>query len=279
MAYDMGPEREGLTPPTPPIPPYSNARPTPNAYARAQDTDVLTLRLREMQEVLQQNRIRLMVQRLTEAPGEAPVQDQEPQQQVEQQEDQQQQEPIRVASPRDPGLVAYHREWPEVFHLVSSKYPMMECQLSAPNYSLPQEWRFEVIWAVQYHCFYYMHYDRPLAKKEYQISFRSGPNIGLYHHIQFSSDEKISRWHGSWEYDDKMQIWSGTFRPDWPECLDLKWSQLSRDGPTTWRGRDKEGRSIEMKLYVVRYYCLPAQHWLTYDVLQSGEMVARRPYT
>ena len=48
---------------------------------------------------------------------------------------------------------------------------------------------------------------------------------------------------------------------------------------TTWRGRDQEGRSIEMKLYEVRYYCVPARHWLTYDVLQSGEMVVRRPYT
>ena len=226
------------------------------------------------QQVLRDNRLRIMAERMTEAPGT--VQDEEPQQQpVEQQQLDQQPQPIRHASPRQQRRVAYHREWPEVYRLLESRYPGMERQLSAPDPSKPFNHRFEVIIMVEYQCVYKMHYDRPLEVKEYYIKFRSGPKIGCFHDIQFSSPTRITQWHGVWSYDDMMQEWRGSFRYDWPDSQALKWSNLSRDGPVTWRGLDQEGRSIEMVLKVVRYFCRPAENYISYKVLPNGEMIRR----
>ena len=304
MSQRVEGQMEGRTPPTPP-PVYrvyqDNDPPpgAPNFYVYRDG--VLTLRLRgledarpragyenarsratggpvwwaledpdEQQLVLQRTRLQVMVERMTEAP--------EPlQQPVEQQLDEQQQQPIRQASPRNPGRVAHHPEWPEVYMITESRYPGMERQLSAANYSLPLRMRFEVIWVVLYQCEYKMHYDRFQEVKKYKISFRSGPKIGKYHDIQFSSDAIITPWHGVWEYDDMMQEWRGSFKFNWPENQTLKWSRLNRNGPTVWRGLDQENRSIEMVLKVVAYYCYPARNWIYYDVSPNGEMIVRQP--
>ena len=299
---------EGRTPPTPP-PVYrvyqDNDPPpgAPNFYVYRDG--VLTLRLRgyedratggpawwaledpdEQQRVLQRNRLQIMAESMTREPLQVTVsrapasnRSQEPlQQPVEQQLDEQQQpQPIRQRSPRNPGLVAYHPDWPEVYMIRESRYPGMERQLSAPNYSLPTPMRFEVIWAVLYQCDYKMHYDRFEEVQHYQISFRSGPKMGLYHDIQFSSPARITPWHGVWEYDDMMQEWRGSFKFNWPDNQTLKWSRLNRNGPTVWRGLDQENRSIEMVLKVVAYYCFPARNWLYYDVHPNGEMIVRQP--
>ena len=88
-----------------------------------------------------------------------------------------------------------------------SRYPGMERQLSAPNYSLPTRMRFEVIWAVHYLCNYNMHYDRFQEVQHCQISFRSGSKQGMYHDIPFASGARVTPWHGVWEYDDMMGEW------------------------------------------------------------------------
>ena len=141
---------------------------------------------------------------------------------------------------------------------------------------------FEVIWAVHYECDYKMHYDRFAEVQTNKICFRSGPNIAIFHTIQFtqyasertSSPARITPWHGVWEYHDIKQEWHASFNPNWPEDQTLNLTILNRNGPAVWRGSDQKN-SIEMVLKLVGYYCLPARNWLYYDVLPNGEMIVR----
>ena len=83
------------------------------------------------QRVLRDNRLSIMVERMTThssstaaATAAGTVQDEEPQQQpVEQQQLDQQPQPIRHASPRQQRRVAYHPDWPEIYRLLESRYP------------------------------------------------------------------------------------------------------------------------------------------------------------
>ena len=253
---------EGSTPPTPPPPRYANDPPrTPL------DGPLLRLMLRgNAQAAIEGAPQEETPRQLVQAPQQPVEQQQQP---VEQQQ------PVLAWSPRDVALVAYHPEWPEIYKLCETDYPNLERRIRDPDPSMHVTERFESIIGIRWLCGYTMHYDRWQYKKEYQISFRTGPRCQFGNDIQFGSPARVTSWHGSWQYDSMMSEFRGSFKYNWPQSETLKWVQLYRDSATTWRGYDQEQRSIQMRVWEVHYFCRPASRWQIYDVGTNGEMTLR----